>query len=456
MNQLITNRKMQNKMTSAAVIALFLIGMLIMGSVPVSNATIAVTPGYLSTATIKAELKYRNLVNPSGLQGYEGIMGVPIIPSPYYSPQAQNDFYRGLTCDGSTPYGSWQASNHVKFTYDPTTPGILSARVDATYSYCMVVNVGDLGTLNYLQFAVVNRGTGTTVNFKNVVFNTNSLGDFTGSDWSTWYVTGLDFTSGFTIEGDLQLVSGGGGQETNKLVISVGALPQYQLTISVSPPSAGTTAPVVGSYLYDLGTGVTVTATPASGYTFDSWLLDGSPAGSTNPITVTMNAPHNLVAQFLSPNAIKSSVRQDLITLRDSGTVTDKGDLNKLDEAIKHLTKSLEPELWVDETRLDPKHGEKVFQEEKDAVVKLLDLMKDKKSTIPVATLQGFINRLASADRLLASAAIHDAVAASGDTKKIDKANEELSKGDARTLDEKFVDAIEHYRNAWKHAIKAV
>jgi hypothetical protein len=88
--------------------------------------------------------------------------------------------------------------------------------------------------------------------------------------------------------------------------------------------------------------------------------------------------------------------------------------------------------------------------------VKLLDLMKDKKSTIPVATVQGFINRLASADRLLASAAIHDAVAASGDTKKIDKANEELSKGDARTLDEKFVDAIEHYRNAWKHAIKAV
>jgi hypothetical protein len=54
------------------------------------------------------------------------------------------------------------------------------------------------------------------------------------------------------------------------------------------------------------------------------------------------------------------------------------------------------------------------------------------------------------------SAAIHDAVAAGGDAKKIDKANEELSKGDARALDGKFVDAIEHYRNAWKHAIQAV
>jgi len=73
---------------------------------------------------------------------------------------------------------------------------------------------------------------------------------------------------------------------------------QYYLTISVSPPSTGTTVPVAGSYWYDSGTGVTVMATPASGYTFASWLLDGLPAGSSNSITVGMNAPHNLVGQF--------------------------------------------------------------------------------------------------------------------------------------------------------------
>jgi uncharacterized repeat protein (TIGR02543 family) len=233
---------------------------------------------------------------------------------------------------------------------------------------------------------------------------------------------------------------------------------QYYLTISVSPSGSGTATPVPVGPWYDSGTPVQVTAMPASGYTFGSWLLDGSsPAGSTiTPITVTMNAPHNLVAQFLSPNAIKSSVLQDLITLRDGGTVTDKGDLNKLDEAIKHLTKSLDPELWADETHLQTKHGEKVFNEEKDAVVKLVELMKDKKSTIPDATLQGFIDRLVNADRLLVSAAIHDVVTAGGDPKKINKANEELSKGDARALDGKFVDAIEHYRNAWNHAIQSV
>ena len=227
---------------------------------------------------------------------------------------------------------------------------------------------------------------------------------------------------------------------------------QYQATISAIPSGTGTTNPSTGSHWYDSGTQVSVTATPASSYTFDSWVLDGLPAGSTNPITVTMNAPHNLVAQFLSPKTIKQNVLDDLIALR--ATVTDKQDGKKLDEAIKHLTKSLEPELWVSETRLNPKHGEKVFQEEKDAIVKLLDLMKDKKSTIPVATLQGFINRLVNADRLLASGAINDA--AGGDVKKIDKANEELDKGDARVADNHFTDAIEHYRNAWKHALQAV
>jgi parallel beta-helix repeat protein len=150
---------------------------------------------------------------------------------------------------------------------------------------------------------------------------------------------------------------------------------------------------------------------------------------------------------------IKELVLQDLESLRAS--VTDKQDGNKLDQAIDHLSKSLAPELWLSETRLDPKRGDKVFQEEKDAVVKLLELMKDKKSTLYGSPkLQDFINRLVNIDRLLASTAINDA--AGGDVKKIDKANDELGKGDAGVADSHFTDAIEHYRNAWKHALQAV
>jgi predicted ribosomally synthesized peptide with SipW-like signal peptide len=182
-----------------------------------------VTPGYDPTAVLKAALNYRALINPAGLNGFEGIMGLPNFPSG--SPQ--NDFYRGVSCDGSTPYGSWNPSNHVKFTYDGINT--LTAQVDANPSYCMTYDIGDLDGLNYLQLDVVNRAAGTTVNFNNVTLNGISLGNFTGSGWSTWQVTGLDFTSGFTVEGDLVLAwptpPATSGQETNKLVLQVGYLP---------------------------------------------------------------------------------------------------------------------------------------------------------------------------------------------------------------------------------------
>jgi hypothetical protein len=186
------------------------------------EVTIVVTEGYDPTATLKAAVKYRALINPGGLQGFEGIMGPPS-----FSPNVQNDFYRGVACDGSTPYGSWNATNHVKFAYDGS--GTLTARVDANPSYCMTYNIGSLGSPNYLQLDVVNRGAGTTVNFNNVTLNGYSLGNFTGSGWSTWQVTGLNFSSGFTVEGDLVLAwpspPATSGQETNKLQITVGSLP---------------------------------------------------------------------------------------------------------------------------------------------------------------------------------------------------------------------------------------
>ncbi|HEX3085833.1 MAG TPA: thrombospondin type 3 repeat-containing protein [Pyrinomonadaceae bacterium] len=153
----------------------------------------------------------------------------------------------------------------------------------------------------------------------------------------------------------------------------------------------------------------------------------------------------------LNPYKTKEKVRNDLVTLRS--TVTDKQDGKKLDEAIDHLNKSLDLNLWIDNYHPNPKGGEKVFNEEKDAVNKLRELMKDKHSTIPDATLQGFIKRIQLADRRLAEVAINDH--SGGDSKKLAKANEELSKGDSEYADGKPDSAIEHYRVAWDQALKA-
>jgi PKD repeat protein len=69
-------------------------------------------------------------------------------------------------------------------------------------------------------------------------------------------------------------------------------------TVTITSTSGGTTDPVPGSYLYDEGTVVPVTAISDSGYVFDHWTLDGSPAGSTNPINVLIDCDHDLEAVF--------------------------------------------------------------------------------------------------------------------------------------------------------------
>ncbi len=82
-------------------------------------------------------------------------------------------------------------------------------------------------------------------------------------------------------------VSGGGGN-------SGGGGGKYSLTVYVSPAGAGTVSPASASY--DPGTQATVTAIPASGYTFSRW--SGASTSTNYQITVTMNGDKTLTAMF--------------------------------------------------------------------------------------------------------------------------------------------------------------
>ena len=114
---------------------------------------------------------------------------------------------------------------------------------------------------------------------------------------------------------------------------------QYQLTVSANPPGTGATAPAAGSYWYDSGTSLSVTATSDSGYLFDSWLSDGSAVGSfgsVNPITITMNGPHTLVAGFMTP----AQATKKLINLKDSMNLP-QGTANSLDAKLQAALDSI-------------------------------------------------------------------------------------------------------------------
>jgi lysyl endopeptidase len=71
-------------------------------------------------------------------------------------------------------------------------------------------------------------------------------------------------------------------------------VPQYTLTVNIVGQGGVTLNPPGG--VYDEGTVVTLTATPASGWQFNNW--SGDLSGTQNPATITMNSNKTVTANF--------------------------------------------------------------------------------------------------------------------------------------------------------------
>ena len=78
------------------------------------------------------------------------------------------------------------------------------------------------------------------------------------------------------------------------IVVIATPTPTYTLSVSVSPSGAGSVSPSGGEY--ESGVQVTLTASPASGYTFDYW--EGGASGTSPTVTITMDSDKNLTANF--------------------------------------------------------------------------------------------------------------------------------------------------------------
>ena len=117
------------------------------------------------------------------------------------------------------------------------------------------------------------------------------------------------------------------------------------------------------------------------------------------------------------------------------------------------LQQSLDPALWIDDNHIVPtRTGNQVFDREKDAVKKLNGPDQGRKSSIADPTLQELIDALVRADQSLAQVALGDAIAASGDPKKIAESQNELVKAADEITKLHFDHAIDHYKTAWKKA----
>ena len=188
------------------------------------------------------------------------------------------------------------------------------------------------------------------------------------------------------------------------------------------------------------------------------------PPGSLFPIGVTpvqataMDSCSNVsqctfTATVLGALGVKSNVLAELIALRTSAPMTDSF-ATKFDYVILHLQNSLNPSYWIDQTHLTPDGGNIALNEEKLAANMLDVIMSSSKCPVAPAILQGFINRILKSDRLLAMVSINEAISAGLNAKKIAEDLAEVGKGDEEAAAGRYANAIEHYRNALRHAIQ--
>ena len=75
----------------------------------------------------------------------------------------------------------------------------------------------------------------------------------------------------------------------------------YTLNVAVGGSGSGTTSLAPGSYSYQSGSVVPITATPQQGSLFSGW--GGAASGSTNPLTITMDNNKSVTAYFTTDSS---------------------------------------------------------------------------------------------------------------------------------------------------------
>ncbi len=253
----------------------------------------------------------------------------------------------------------------------------------------------------------------------------------------------------------------------------------YNDTITVSAILTDKIGGVGGKTItFTLG-GQTVTAvTNETGYAETTMVVDIIPVNKIEE--------HPLTAEFAGDEYYKPFINVSTFTVKSAKWLKQEaiGELEAIDTDNKHAQKdiekaielineSLNPDLWIDASRLDPKHGykpkhgHKVFGREKHAVKELLKITEERgKHAEPAITddVEAVIDKIVKADEQLAIVAINDAKNTPVQDPKfqekveqeIAKAEEELANAYAEIEAGNPDKAIDDFRKAWKHAQLAI
>jgi hypothetical protein len=91
--------------------------------------------------------------------------------------------------------------------------------------------------------------------------------------------------------------------------------------LAILTASGGTTDPMPGTYVYDLGTEIDITAIPESNYRFQEWSGDAS--GQSNPLKITLDSDKSVKASFIRQYTLTVAAGQGGTTDPEPGTYTE-------------------------------------------------------------------------------------------------------------------------------------
>ncbi len=206
------------------------------------------------------------------------------------------------------------ASNKFITTYFRKTVTISDAGAYTSFTGSLYCDDGLVVYVNGVEVHRYNLPTGS-ISYTTLAFDASDDGE----DMHTFTISPSAFVSGTNI---LAVEVHQSKLNTSDMVFDLalsgtaGVLPQVtqnSLTVSTSGSGAVTKSPDQDTF--DSGSIVSLTATPASGYTFAGWSGDAS--GTTNPLAVTMNGNLSITANFV---AVSSEQQVTGFVLIDSNT----------------------------------------------------------------------------------------------------------------------------------------
>ena len=198
---------------------------------------------------------------------------------------------------------------------------------------------------------------------------------------------------------------------------------------------------------------VSVRVTPPCGSLFP---IGTTPVQATAMDACSNSASCSFTVTVLGAQGVKSKVLVELIVLRDQATIQQSGsDTEWWNCTIQNMICSLQTNRWLDQRHVVcGKPGAEVFDQEKNVVVCLTNLIDWGGSGIPGPTLQNLVDRLVRADRLLAIVSIQEAVLAGVSPVIISNALVYVARGDEAAIGGQAsgpdpASAIAWYKKAW-------